>query len=34
MIAGQVGDYTGAAALSGRLPTAEWMFARRNQKVR
>jgi transposase len=29
MTAGQVGDYTGAAALLGSLPAAEWMIADR-----
>ncbi len=27
MTAGQVSDYTGAAALLGRLPAAEWIIA-------
>jgi transposase len=27
MTAGQVSDYTGAAALLGNLPAAEWMLA-------
>ncbi len=29
MTAGQVSDYTGAAALLGSLPTAEWLIADR-----
>jgi len=29
MTAGQVSDYTGAAALLGSLPAAEWMIADR-----
>lgn len=29
MTAGQVSDYTGAAALLGNLPAAEWMIADR-----
>ena len=29
MTAGQVSDYTGAAALLGRLPAAEWLIADR-----
>jgi hypothetical protein len=29
MIAGQVSDYTGAAALMGRFPKAEWLLANR-----
>jgi hypothetical protein len=29
MTAGQVSDYTGAAALLGRLPLADWLLANR-----
>ena len=29
MTAGQVSDYTGAAALLGRLPSADWLLANR-----
>ncbi len=29
MTAGQVSDYTGAAALLGNLPNAEWLLANR-----
>ena len=33
MTAGQVSDYTGAAALLGGLPSAEWLLADRGYDV-
>jgi hypothetical protein len=33
MTAGQVSDYTGAAALLGSLPKAEWLLADRGYEV-
>jgi transposase len=33
MTAGEVSDYSGAAALLGRLPAAEWMIADRGDRA-